>query len=218
MEPQLPPPGQNLAPVPHPPSPYASPAPGPRPPAPYADSPADDDPDAPGLLEYVRILRRRKGTVLLIAFLGIVTGVLVTLPQTPVYQARASLEIQDINNDFLNMKQVNPVSESGTGYTALSDIQTQIKILQSESLVERVAAKLHVAQPRDFKPAGSRINAWRRALNLPEPAPRGRPGTGRQPWQKEPQGPRRRPDPHRRSALRFHRSRPGCQFRQHPGH
>ena len=89
-----------------------------------------------GLVEYWRILRRRKGTVLAIAFAGLLAGFLVTLPQTPVYQARTSLEIQDLNQDFMNMRQVSPVSESST-FTALSDIQTQIKILQSDTLAER---------------------------------------------------------------------------------
>ena len=109
---------------------------------------------------------------------------LLTLPQTPVYQARTSLEIQDLNENFLNIKQVTPVSE-GNSYTALTDIQTQIKLLQSESLVKRVLAKLKsphsrhlhearaAATPAPAGPQGwaSRVAAWRRALNLPEPNP-----------------------------------------------
>ena len=100
-----------------------------------------DDPGSGGLLEYWRILRRRKGTLISDRFPWSAGGVLLTLPQTPVYQARTSLEIQDLNENFLNMKQVTPVSE-GNSYTALTDIQTQIKLLQSESLVKRVLAKL----------------------------------------------------------------------------
>src|SRR5271157_4451767 len=75
-----------------------------------------------GLLEYWRILRRRKRTVFAVALAGLLAGVLVTLPQTPVYQARTSLEIQDLNQDFMNMKDVNPVSESAQ-YNGLADIQ-----------------------------------------------------------------------------------------------
>src|SRR5436305_1191586 len=63
------------------------------------------------LLEYWRILRRRKGTLMLVPLLGVLAAILVTLPQTPVYQARGALEIQNINNDFLNSKQLNPVTE-----------------------------------------------------------------------------------------------------------
>lgn len=145
-------------------------------PAVYSEQPAgysgafpvdvDSSPDSAGLIEYWRILRRRKGTVILIAFIGAAIGFLVTLPQTPVYQARASLEIQDVNQDFMNMKQVSPESQT---YNALTDIQTQIKILQSDTLRERTISKLKITKPGDLKLQESRPTLWRRALNLPEP-------------------------------------------------
>lgn len=123
-----------------------------------------------GLVGWWRLLRRRRATLFAIAFLGTLAALLFTLPQTPVYQARTSLEIQDLNENFLNIKQVSPVSESG-GFAALTDLQTQMKILQSESLLERVLARLNVARPRDLKPETGRLAQWRRALNLPEPPP-----------------------------------------------
>jgi polysaccharide biosynthesis transport protein len=142
-------------------------------PAPYIDVPyfgpdPADGQQTGGLLEYWRILRRRRGTLILFAFLGALVGFLVTLPQTPVYQARTSVEIVGLNENFLNIKQVTPVSESGAT-SETSDIQTQIKILQSESLLERVLAKVKTKVPEPGGP--SRISAWRRALNLPEPPP-----------------------------------------------
>jgi len=42
-------------------------------------------------LEYWQILRRRKGAFLFIAFLGGLSGFLITLPQTPVYQTHTSV-------------------------------------------------------------------------------------------------------------------------------
>lgn len=139
-------------------------------PAYYNQADYEEDP-GPGILDYYRILRRRKGTVALIAFLGLLLGVLITLPQTPVYEARTTLEIQDLNQDFMNMRQMNPVSDSGPGYSALSDIQTQIRILQSETLAEAVIAKLKLKAEDGLKPPSSRLEAWRKALNLPQPAP-----------------------------------------------
>src|ERR1035438_4600694 len=136
--------------------------------------PIDPDRDAMndsaqgGLLDYWRILRRRKGTVILAAFFGILIGVLVTLPQTPVYQARASLEIQDINQNFMNSKDMSPVNDTGS-YAALTDIQTQIKILQSETLIERTVQKLRAVKPADLQSETGRIPSWRKALNLPAP-------------------------------------------------
>jgi succinoglycan biosynthesis transport protein ExoP len=141
------------------------------PPAPFIDVPYygpdhADDQQTGGLLEYWRILRRRRGTLILFAFVGGLVGFLVTLPQTPVYQARTSVEIVGLNDNFLNIKQVNPVTQTGAT-SETSDIQTQIKILQSESLLERVLAKVKTKIPEPTSP--SRISAWRRALNLPEP-------------------------------------------------
>jgi succinoglycan biosynthesis transport protein ExoP len=122
--------------------------------------------DQGSLFEYWRLIRRRKGSVILIAFTGAVLGFLFTLPQTPIYQAYTSVEIVGLNDSFLNMKQVNPVAQDA-GTTETSDIQTQIKILQSQTLIARVLNKLK--KPEKFSPAPSRLAAWRKALNLPEP-------------------------------------------------
>jgi succinoglycan biosynthesis transport protein ExoP len=146
------------------------PAPAPAPydiTPPYGYDYLEQPDDSGSLLDYARILRRHKGTLLLIAFLGTLAAVLVTLPQTPVYQARTSLEIVELNENFLNIKQVMPISESGAS-AALTDIQTQIKILQSESLIERVLARSNI---QNRKEGQGRIAAWRQALNLPAPAP-----------------------------------------------
>jgi polysaccharide biosynthesis transport protein len=136
-----------------------------------------DDPGSGGPLKYFRTLYRRKGTLMMFGFFGLLTAMLLTLPQTPVYQARASLEIQDLNDNFLNMKQITPVSD-GNSYTALTDIQTQIKLLQSESLVKRVLARLKSHAPGSSTESRSSvvpqvrttpIDVWRRALHLPDP-------------------------------------------------
>jgi capsular exopolysaccharide synthesis family protein len=126
-----------------------------------------EEDEGPGLVEYWRVLQRRKGTVILISALGLLLAVLITLPMTPVYQAKALVEVQDVNNDFLNMRSVQQFA-NGQGFNAMMDIQTQIKILQSDSLLERVTEKLKVVKPGQIEQAGDRVSAWRRALNLPE--------------------------------------------------
>src|SRR5258708_74626 len=123
----------------------------------------------PGLLpEYLQILRRRKGTLILIVFLGLLTSLLLTLPQTPIYQARASIEIQNLNENFLNTRNVSPTANDGASYVPGSDLQTQARILQSESLLERVAAKVDL-EKKLFPEGGSgRPSVWRKALGLRE--------------------------------------------------
>ena len=122
-----------------------------------------------GPAEYWRTLRRRKGTVLLAAVLGLIGACLYTLPQTPVYQSRAVLEWQGLNDNFLNMREVNLVTDAGNASSPEYDIQTQIRILESDSLIERVAAKQNLAhQPLIVRQ--DRISAWQRALGLGRPA------------------------------------------------
>lgn len=134
---------------------------------PMGQEPGQEEDDGPGLIEYWRVLQRRKGTVILISVLGLLLAVLITLPMTPVFQSKALLEVQDVNRDFLGMREVEQFN-SGGGFNAMLDIQTQIKILQSDSLLQRVTDKLKVVKPGQIEEDGDRVSAWRRALNLPE--------------------------------------------------
>ena len=147
-----------------------------QPPAPlrYVEGPAPDfnEPaDSGGLLEYWQILRRHKGAIVLIAFLGGLLGFLRTLPQTPIYQARTSLEIQGINEDFLQMRNVNPTSAGSNSYYPEYDIQTQVKIIQSQTLIERVLKRLKLENRPFVLNDASRLSAWRKALGLSQPPP-----------------------------------------------
>jgi capsular exopolysaccharide synthesis family protein len=122
----------------------------------------------PLLLEYWHMLWRRKGTLLLIAFLGLLAAVLLTLPQTPVYQARTSIEIQNLNENFLNMRDVNPTQQQDGSDPLTTDLQTQISILQSESVLKQVIAELDLSTKLASAHRNSRLSAWRKALRLPE--------------------------------------------------
>ncbi len=123
----------------------------------------------PGLLaEYWQILRRRKGTLILIVFLGLLASLLFTLPQTPIYQARGSIEIQNLNENFLNTGNVSPTADRGASDAPGSDLQTQAKILQSESLLDRVAAKLDLGKKLVPEQGSGRLSTWRKALGLGE--------------------------------------------------
>jgi len=127
-----------------------------------------EEPSRSQLLEIWQIARLRKGTVILIVFLGLLTSLLLTLPQTPIYQARASIEIQNLNENFLNMRNVSPTADEERSDAPGSDLQTQARILQSESLLERVAAKLDLGKKLFPEEGSGRLSAWRKALGLRE--------------------------------------------------
>ena len=117
-----------------------------------------------GLLAYWLSLRRHKGAILLFALCGLIVGALITLRQTPVYEAHTSIEIQDLNLDFLGTRVPNPGGDDGS-FSALSDIPTQIRLLQSASLAERVMAKLATSKPTVKAPLNF-LDNWRAVLKI----------------------------------------------------
>ncbi len=137
--------------------------------APYAE--VLDEPGPGLLLEYWDIIRRHWTALMVAAFIGLLAALLFTLPQTPVYRARASLEIQNLNENFLNMREVNPTTNDPGSSPPEYDLQTQVQILQSESVLDRVIARLNLAQRFAAERQRSRLSAWHKLLGLPEPRP-----------------------------------------------
>jgi len=91
--------------------------------------------------DYWQILSKRKGRLAVIALLCAAAGLLVTRFQTPVYRARTLIEIESLNNDFLNMRTVIPTAASeGSQMPPDYNIRTQAMILQSRPVLERVVA------------------------------------------------------------------------------
>jgi capsular exopolysaccharide synthesis family protein len=97
------------------------------------------------LFDYVRILFGSYRTLITAMIVGMIGAFVLTLPQTPVYRARTTLEVQGLNNEFLNTKQLSPVSDDGSNSSIIADIQTQIKIINSEFLIDRVVDRLKAA-------------------------------------------------------------------------
>ena len=96
-----------------------------------------------GLSEVVQLLARFRIRLLIVAFLGLCAGVIISLLMTPRYQARVALEIQNPNVDFLSARSVNSVAEASAADNGnLTDVATEIKIMESDQLLDRVIAKL----------------------------------------------------------------------------
>src|SRR5467141_1361818 len=131
----------------------------------YVESPATEVAASPGydsLLDYWHILIRHRMTVLRFAVAGLLGAIVVSLVQTPIYRVRTSLEIQGPN--FPEMK--GPNDSNGSYASPESYVETQVKILQSESLLERVIDKLNLDQERPatgcrgFASRVQRMFAW----------------------------------------------------------
>ena len=114
--------------------------------------------------ECMRILRRRKATLLWITCLGVLVTVLVTSGQPHVYQSRALLEIQAFNEDFLNLRDIYPTAAS-SGDAGLY-VQTQAELLQQDSLIEQVARKFHLEGRPEFQPPPTFLSKLRQDIRI----------------------------------------------------
>ena len=138
--------------------------------SPASDTPSGFKREYAGLLEYWQMIRRHKLPVVLATVLGLAAGFLLTLPEPRIYQARTTLEIQSLNDDFLNMKNVSPTAMAGTSSPEY-EILTQVRILQSRSLLNRVVEKLKSGKRSEVLAPPDRISAWRKALGISPPTP-----------------------------------------------
>jgi capsular exopolysaccharide synthesis family protein len=110
-----------------------------------------------------RIVRRHMGIILSALLLGMIVSAGVALFKKPVYRARTSIEIEGFHESFLNMRDVNPAAPNSIADTHL---QTQVKILQSESLSQRVLASMETL-PEDLRQRSWTQAGWIQELKLP---------------------------------------------------
>ena len=96
------------------------------------------------LLEYWRILTKRKGTLMLVAIASLMSGYFFTKLQAPVYRARTLVQIESINDHFLNMRDANQSSSDATTESPEYNIRTQVTVLQSRPVIERTLDKLNL--------------------------------------------------------------------------
>ena len=112
----------------------------------------------------MRILRRRKATLLWITCLGVLVTVLVTSGQPHIYQSRALLEVQAFNEDFLNLRDIYPTATLSVD--AGLYLQTQAELLQQDSLIEQVARKFHLERRPEFQPPASFLSKLRQDIRI----------------------------------------------------
>ncbi len=93
------------------------------------------------LSEYFNLLRRHWGKIMLAAAAGAALVLLATMLVQPSYQAHVSLDIQGLNGDFMGMHEVSRTGDNSAESREV-DMQTQIKLFQSDSLLRRTSASL----------------------------------------------------------------------------
>ena len=124
----------------------------------YLESPSAEVASSPGydsLRDYWHILFRHRKTLLYCTLAGLLGATGISLLQTPTYRVRTSLEIQSTNMQDLK----NPTDSPGSYTTPESYVETQVKLLQSESLLEDVVdkLKLHKERPTGWRALTSAV-------------------------------------------------------------
>lgn len=102
------------------------------------------------LKDYLRIVNKRRWTVLAVFVAVVTTVAIVTFRQRPVYQGLTQLLIEKENPNILSIKEVMELDASNADY-----YQTQFRILQSRSLAQQVIEKLGLAKSPEFAPAAN---------------------------------------------------------------
>jgi capsular exopolysaccharide synthesis family protein len=128
------------------------------------------DVDTGGFVHYLRLVNRRKLTVASVALAGAVAAFLLTLPQTPVYRAETLLEVENLNQNFLNMQAASPTT-TGTEAQPEYNIRTYTTVMKSRPVLERAVRNLKLQERGLLDAEATRSLAWRKAVGLPEPQP-----------------------------------------------
>jgi polysaccharide biosynthesis transport protein len=137
--------------------------------APYYVHERGGGPDDGGGIEFARMLLRHKTKLCLFALGGILLGIGVGISQTPVFQVRSALEVLSLNQDFMNTKQTSPVATSDESYDT-SEEETQVGLLQSDALMDRVINKFDPALVYIRHNPHIASSGWRALLHLSQPA------------------------------------------------
>jgi capsular exopolysaccharide synthesis family protein len=102
------------------------------------------------LQDYLRVLIRRRWTIIPFLLLVVTLVGISTLTSEPIYKATTQILIERESPRILNIEDIVPIETTGTDF-----YQTQYKILHSRAIAQRVIKELDLAEQSDFNPPGS---------------------------------------------------------------
>jgi succinoglycan biosynthesis transport protein ExoP len=130
-------------------------------------SPTDATQDGRSFLaEYWRVIIHHLPLLAVILGAGATLGLLVSLWQTPVYQAKVTLELQSVDAT-LNLR-IGDLQNGSATISPESYLPTQVQILQSRTLQQRALTKIQNDNIHNG-PQRARRSSWRSALGFSKP-------------------------------------------------
>jgi polysaccharide biosynthesis transport protein len=111
---------------------------------PYQIAETDEGAD---IRAYWRIIQKRRWTILSILLITFASVLIVTIKEKPVYRANTLLEIEKENPNIPTVQELFQLEDVSDNY-----LETQYKVLQSDTLARRVIEELHLDQVQEFNP------------------------------------------------------------------
>jgi polysaccharide biosynthesis transport protein len=103
--------------------------------------------EGPDLRAHWRTIQKRRWTILSILLITFTISLIVTWKEKAVYRADALLEIQRENANIPTVQELFQLENVSDNY-----LETQYKVLQSETLARRVIDELHLERDSEFNP------------------------------------------------------------------
>jgi succinoglycan biosynthesis transport protein ExoP len=100
------------------------------------------------LRTHLRSLFKRRWTILSVLFVTFTLVLIATVKEKPTYRARAMLEIGPENPSVATVNELFQIQNVSDDH-----LQTQYRILQSDSLARQVIKQLHLDQNKEFNPS-----------------------------------------------------------------
>lgn len=104
--------------------------------------PVEEPPPTQVLADLWAAVRRHKALTAILAILGAAAGFGAYLWTPPVYLAVTTLELQGLNEQFMNLNQVDPQAGTGSYSPTQLNLATQLKIIESSTLRGAVLERL----------------------------------------------------------------------------
>ncbi|HET7214146.1 MAG TPA: GNVR domain-containing protein, partial [Terriglobia bacterium] len=109
--------------------------------------PSSPDPEADVDIHYIlRILRDHRRSILISGIAVMLLALAVSLIMTPTYRSRATIEIKEATPDIESLQQLQSRSAVPND-VVLTEVETEIGILQSDSLARKVIDQVILAKP-----------------------------------------------------------------------
>ena len=118
-----------------------------------------------GLLQTWRILARHKLAIAFLGVTGAICGIVYTTLQTPLYRAHTSMEIQGLNDNFLNIRDLSAISLS-------TDVLTQTRVIRGRVLRQRALARARNELAKQPERPADNSRTWRTLFGVRRPVSR----------------------------------------------